>query len=157
MDADRVYQAHVSTDSRQMMEMARLHEGCPSCYTTLERVSHDRKKTGPATVEKDTKSVLVNSMSTWHKLESFWRKEAQMRKCSHYVGLGKKPVERFLDWWWKWEGPDHYTLVLHGRSKLRKPWRTSYKQHSSMVSVQFVSPSSCLEFLAWAPHLMNYK
>lgn len=43
MDADRVYQAHVSTNSRQVMEMARLHEECPSCYTTLESHMTERR------------------------------------------------------------------------------------------------------------------
>lgn len=32
-------------------------------------------------------ALLASSMSTWHKLESLWKREPQLRKCSYQTGL----------------------------------------------------------------------
>lgn len=95
---------------------------CPAFY----RSSRD-PSSGP---------VLAGLMSPWHKLESFWKKESQLKTtlpvdCS----VGKSEV-CFLDWPWMWGiqltvGDDPW---LYKKPRWASHEKQAIKQHSSMVS-----------------------
>jgi hypothetical protein len=109
---------------------------------------------------------LISFMSTWYKLESFEKKEPQLRKCPPPEWPGGKPAVHFLDWWLMWEGPAHcewHHPLAAILSIIIKQAEQASKQHSSMASVLAPASrllpylSSCLDFPSWWTMMRNYK
>jgi len=100
---------------------------------------------------------VASSMSSCHKLQSFWKRETQKIPPSNWPV--DKPVVHFLDWWLMWESPahwvqchsctGHYTVEQTTKSKLVNiiPWPL----------FQFRLPGSSLEFLSWLPGLLAIR
>ena len=65
--------------------------------------SHRRlAEVGPAKHTSDKRFCVGYVMSTSHKLESFWKKEPQVRKCPYQMPVGK-PLMHIIDRWLTYE------------------------------------------------------
>lgn len=63
---------------------AHVHTHTHSPLTKIK--TKTTKPNQPGKYLKVPSIVLASFMTSWHKLKSFWKKEPQLRKCSHHMG-----------------------------------------------------------------------
>lgn len=100
---------------------------------------------------------------TWHTLESFGKREAQLRNWLHQRVLWAYLWEHFLDYLLRAQFTVGSATTTHDVldciRKQIKPWGQAREHCSSMVSASVPSSgsclSSCLEVLPWLPFVMH--
>lgn len=68
--------------------------------------------------------------SVWHKVESFWKMEYQLRKCPTRLACGQACA---VFSWLTWERPAYYGLMVLGSIKKKKK-KGSYTSHGEETS-----------------------
>lgn len=88
--------------------------------------------------------IVLLSFVLWHKLKLFWKRETQLSKFSHQIGLWERLWCIFLSWWLIWERAAHceqYTLWDVSIENYKKVVRASHKKQTNKYQSSVASPS----------------
>lgn len=103
-------------------------------------------------------SELATFMSTWDKLESFWKRKPRLIKC-HQISLWAILWCTILtgDWWMRqchpWTSGPGNSKKAHWAS----PRKQASEQGSSWLLCQFLSAGSCPDFPGWLTVMWKCK
>lgn len=88
--------------------------------------------------------VLLSFVPIWHKLKLFWRRETQLSKFSHQIGLWTRLWYIFLNWWFIWESQaqcQQYTFWDVSIENYKKVVWASHKKQTNEYQSSVASPS----------------